>query len=442
VKALLLDDRFRTYAMAKLLQLAGQNALIYGLFILVIQKQQSSLSTSLFILCSIVPSVLLSIPGGATVDAVPRKPMILLGLVLRMLIIAAFIQGGLGLPLVLILTVLVWSVYQFYSPAEVAALPAVTPPGYLTQANAVIYVVSLLAQFGGAGFIAPVALKTFDASGLFVVTLVLVFAGAWLYLTLPDLTPPGAVARREGLRASLTGGLRFFRRDALSARAMLQFVVLGSATSMVLVAIPEYLEDILRTSVLNAVYIFSPGAIGIAFGLAVAPLLTRLVGGATVTFIGFVAFSAVLGALGAIVPITARLEGWEYFAWARDQFHISPRIATAMLIVPFGGLGIALVNVASRALLYERARPDQLGQLFATQSAIGSVASILPTLLAGVLVDRVDVRFFLGGIAVFMVASLIPLLRYGRSVAHVPATALVQEYPSVARSPRGAGGAR
>ncbi|MEX0750553.1 MAG: MFS transporter [Dehalococcoidia bacterium] len=434
MRQLLLDARFRQYAIAKLLQLAGQNALIYGLFILVIEKQESSLSTSLFVLCSVLPSVLLSIPGGVVADATPRKMTILLMLVARLAIILMFIRFDVSLPLVLGLTLLIWAIYQFYSPAENAALIAVTPPGMMVQSNAVMYIVSLIAQLGGAGFIAPLALKTFDASGLFVVTLLLVFGGLFMFAGIRNLSPAEPPKHREGLLRSFSFGLRYFRADPLATRAMLQFVLLSSATTMVIVAVPRYLEDVLSTGVINAVYIFSPGAIGVAFGLAVAPLMTRLLGGPTVTLLGFIAFAGALAALAAVDPLSEAMREWAYFEWARETFNVNLPVATTMVIVPFGGLGIALVNVSSRALIYERAETARLGQIFATKSAIGSVASIIPTLTAGVLVDRVDVRYFLGAIAALLIASLIPLLSYGRSRARIPAELLMQEV-SASESP-------
>lgn len=427
MRALLLDQRFRQFSLAKLLQLAGQNALIYGLFILVIEKQDSSLSTSLFVLGSVLPSVVLSIPGGVVADATPRKMTILLMLVARLAIILMFIRFEVSLPLVLGLTLLIWSIYQFYSPAENAALVAVTPPGMLVQANVVMYVISLLAQLGGAGFIAPAALKTFDDSGLFVVTLLLVFGGLYLYASIPSLSPAQPSRQRDGLVRSFSFGLRYFRADPLATRAMLQFVLLSSATTMVIVAVPRYLEDVLSTGVINAVYVFSPGAVGVAFGLAVAPLMTRVLGGPTVTLIGFVAFAVALAALAAVDPLSQAMQEWAYFEWARETFHVNLRVAATMVIVPFGGVGVALVNVSSRALIYERAESARLGQIFATQSAIGSIASIIPTLTAGILVDRIDVRFFLGGVAALLVASLLPLLSYGRSRARISPESLMQE---------------
>jgi MFS family permease len=244
------------------------------------------------------------------------------------------------------------------------------------------------------------------------------------------LSPRGQPGHREGLLRSFSYGLRYFRADALATRAMLQFVLLSCATTMVIVAIPRYLEDVLSTDVINAIYIFSPGAIGVAFGLAVAPLITRILGGPTVTLLGFVAFAGALAALAMVDPLSEAMQEWSYFEWARETFHVNLRVATTMVIVPFGGLGIALVNVSSRALIYERAEPSRLGQIFATKSAIGSVASIIPTLTAGVLVDHIDVRYFLGAMAGLLIASLIPLLTYGRSRANIPVELLMQEAPA------------
>lgn len=433
MRTLLASERFRNYCLAKLCQLTGQNALIYGLFILVIEKQETSLSTSLFLLCSVLPGVLLSIPGGVVADATPRKPMLVLSLLLRMAIIVAFIRFDFGILFVLALTVLVWAVWEFYSPAESSALQAVAPPELMTHANAIMYIVSLLAQFVGAGFIAPAALRLLGEDGLFFMSFLLILAGAWFWLLTPHLTPRLERPPREGVVRSLSLGLRFFRDDDLAARAMLQHVLLGAATSMVIVALPRFLSDVLGTGVINAVYIFSPAAVGIAVGLAVAPLLTRLLGGATVTLLGFVACSAGLFALAWVNGVRAVFESQPAFAWAQDALNIDTLVVTTMLIVPLVGLGIALVNIASRALLYERAEGHEIGQLFATQSAIAAVASIIPTLAAGVLVDIVDPRVFLGAVGGLMLVSLVPLLRYGRARGQIGAGTLMQDEPGLSR---------
>jgi hypothetical protein len=69
---LLRRPRFRRYALAKFSQLAGQNALIYGLFILVASGQETALATSAVVLAAAIPSILLSVPAGVVADFAPK----------------------------------------------------------------------------------------------------------------------------------------------------------------------------------------------------------------------------------------------------------------------------------------------------------------------------------------------------------------------------------
>src|SRR5690606_15251782 len=91
---LLRDERFLRYLWAKFLSLAGQNALIYGLFIAVITRQESSLATSAFVLASVVPSILLSVPGRHFADLTPNKFGLLRTLGLRIVVVHFFLHPG------------------------------------------------------------------------------------------------------------------------------------------------------------------------------------------------------------------------------------------------------------------------------------------------------------------------------------------------------------
>ena len=97
---LLKDPRFLRYGWAKFLSLLAQNALIYGLFIDVINVQESSLATAAFVLASVVPSILLSLPGGLFSDLAPNKFALLSVMCVRLVIVFLFLDHGGALPLV------------------------------------------------------------------------------------------------------------------------------------------------------------------------------------------------------------------------------------------------------------------------------------------------------------------------------------------------------
>ena len=91
---LLRNQRFVLYSVAKLLQQAAQNALLYGLFIIVIREQDSAIATSAFVIAMTAPSLLLSIPGAVIAESMPRKFALLLALTIRAVIAWTFIGGA------------------------------------------------------------------------------------------------------------------------------------------------------------------------------------------------------------------------------------------------------------------------------------------------------------------------------------------------------------
>jgi hypothetical protein len=156
---------------------------------------------------------------------------------------------------------------------------------------------------------------------------------------------------------------------------------------MLVVAAPLLVTQVLGIAPENTVYIVAPGALGVAAGLVIAPILVRVATLNVTLWIGFtlVVFTVFLL---ASIPEVARLldeEMWLPLRQLQQTFGVKREIASTMLVLPLGGIGVSLVQVASRAAVYEVAPLQTVAQVFATQSAIGSVAAFLPTILAGAL---------------------------------------------------------
>jgi MFS family permease len=417
---LLAQPRFRRLAGAKLLQLLGQNALIYGLFILVVARYESAFATALFVLAASIPSILFGPFGGVVADALPHKTVILITMALRAATVVPFILYDPGLILIVAFTALVWTVYQFFSPAENAALPSVAPRHQITAANSLLNGISIVAQLGGAGLIAPVAVKLLGANGLFVIVIVL-FAGAFLlYAGITGLTSERVETKRTSWIASLPDGLRAIRGNDALSRVTTLLILMDVALVVVVVAAPTFIQRVLFTASANAVYIFAPGALGVAIGLLAAPLLVRFLPAKAVVTLGYILVIAVLLALPFVRPLALALDDWTFlpFAPVQDYLNIRPAIAMTAVLVPFAGFGMTLVRVATRTVVYEVAPPGHLAQVFATQSSLGSLASLPPTLLAGLLIDLIGVRpvLVLTGVIVAVLAFR-NILKPGRLTA-------------------------
>lgn len=389
------NQRFVRFSLAKLLQLLAQNALVYGLFILLVSEHESAILTSAFVLTAIVPSVLLSVPGGVVADALPRKLTITCTMAVRVAIAWWFLRGDATAVTIVLLALASWAVYQFFSPAENAAVGALVPESQLGSANAALNAVSLVAQLAGAGAIAPLALKAHGSDGLFIVVIALFVASLGLFLMVPNLTP-AATSRRERVAwwHALPAGLRVIRSDATLLRVVTLLVLLDSALLVVFVSVPDFIDSVLRTAPRNAVYIAVPGALGVAAGLVLAPALLKLVPARVVVTLGFVLFVGVVLTAPFVREVTRELDQRTFLPlqWAEDWLRVRREIAGTALLLPFGGLGVSLVRVAARTAMYQRAPKDMMAQVFATQSALGSLVGIAPTLGAGLLVDATDVR--------------------------------------------------
>ena len=394
---LLGDKRFVRYGYAKLLSLIGQNALVYGLFIAVISKQHSSLATSAFVLASVVPSIVLSLPGGLFSDLMPNKFALLSTMVVRLLIVFLFFQNDSSVGTVIGLTFLVWTVYQFFSPAENAAVLAIVARERLAQASSILQATSLVAQLLGAGMVAPVAVKYLGSDGLYVIVFVLLALSGLLYAMVPDLT---AEQEREAQRLSpwrsLPVGFRTIAADRGMRTVTLLRILLDTGMLAFVVVAPVFVEKTLHSGAENVIYIAIPGAVGLALGLLLAPPILTFISPRHLAMAGFVLFVAILLTLPFVDSLAPQLtQQLGPFGDLQRAVHLSDTLVATMLLLPIAGLGSSFVQVAARTEVYRRSPPSVIAQVFSTQSALGSVAALAPTFLTGVLLDALPVRVVL-----------------------------------------------
>jgi MFS family permease len=392
---LLGNERFVRYCWAKFLSLLGQNALIYGLFIDVISQQESSLATSAFVLASVIPSIILSVPGGMLADALPKKFVLIVTLMARMTVAYWFIYFDPGLGTVIGLTFLVWTAYQFFSPAENAAVLAIVPRERLAPASSILQALSLVGQLAGAGLVAPLAVTLIGGASLYIIVLVILGISGFIFATIPDLSP--ITIRKAASRTvwwkAMPAGFRIITGDNRLATVTFIRVLQDTGMMMFIVAAPVFIEDTLNTSAANAIYIAIPGALGLAAGLILAPALLKLVNARALVLAGFTLFVSVLLLLPFVNTIGADLSRvLGPFRALTDAVNLSDAIVATMILLPIAGLGASLVQVSARTEVYRRAPAASIAQVFATQSALGSIAALVPTFLAGLMLDLLPVQ--------------------------------------------------
>jgi len=121
--------------------------------------------------------------------------------------------------------------------------------------------------------------------------------------------------------------------------------------------------------------------VGMLIALRTVPSLTRRFPKSRLVTIAFLLFALLLATLGFSRELSLLIS-------ARASGHAASLLASrvvlaAVLAAPLG-FAYGLVGVAARALLYERVPPALQGRVFALLGVFGSLASILPLILAGV----------------------------------------------------------
>ncbi len=75
-----------------------------------------------------------------------------------------------------------------------------------------------------------------------------------------------------------------------------------------------------------------------------------------------------------------------------DRLGISSVVSMTMLLAVPLGLAFTVVSVGARTVFNRRSPPELQGRVFATQSALSDLASVLPLLVVGAVADLVGVR--------------------------------------------------
>lgn len=395
--SLLNDPHFRTLWTSRLISQTAQGAFLYAMLILVVDLSDRSIFNSLFVLCSIIPSIVFGLAAGVVVDAVPRRSLLTLLNLFRfafMLFIISAAEPSLGD--VFAATLGIWVIHQFYSPGEASLLATLVPPSRYTTAQSLFNLALTISQAVGLVMFAPVLLLAGGPRLVFAFSgLLFLIAGAMTWLLPPvDSGRRRQVRPRRSLRDTLGEGWRFARGDRQTFEAIMDDILVSIGMSALIVIVPFYLERVLGTSKENTVFVFAPAALGLVLGLRTAPLLGRLIGERMSATASLFVFAVCVATLGFVDQALELFTGTLHIPLdtIAERLSISPLILVAMIISIPAGFASAVVNVAARSILLARTPEHMRGQVIATQGLLGNLGALIPTLLAGIATDIFGVK--------------------------------------------------
>jgi MFS family permease len=438
-RSVLANRQFFILWVAQLFSQIGQNAILFTLLILVLNKTNSTTDTSILVLSYVVPSVLFGMVAGVLVDRWRKRNVLIATNAIRCGAAIAFLFGSDHVWSLYVINLGFSAVSQFFTTAEVSAVPFIVPKRQLIAANSLVSFAWTASQFAGMVFLAPIFLKAFGSDVLFVVMALLFAAAAALTRMLPQIEKDGdldATQQETFFKAApseLAGALRLVRSDRASSLAMAQLTLSSSLVLLFAVLVPRFMREVLEIRADDAVYVFFPTGVGALLGLRLLPWLAGKIGKDRLVAFGLIGLAVCLVGLGFVQSIAELLERTESLnPFGRERLGgLSLLVALAMLIAGPLGLTYAMVNAPAQTVLHERAPPEMRGRVFGAQLALASVVAIVPLLLVGAVVDLYGVSLVLLAIAavvavvaavsVFLTKKENGLAVDGQSVARVDA---------------------
>jgi MFS family permease len=423
VRASLLGNPvYSNFWLSRLLSQTAQGAILYALLILITDRTDRSIYTSFFVICAIVPALFFGLPAGISVDALPKVPLMVMLNFLRVLFVMALVDANLSLVGIFAVALGLWTIHQFYAPAESSLMASLVDKKLYTQAQSLSNLALSLAQFLGLVLIAPLILRLAGPPALFTVCGMLWIAAAILVGLLPTTRHKAAVNRkkRPSARESLLNGWRLVRTDHAIYEVFIDDMLVGIGGSALVVLMPLYLKGVLNTGAENTVFVFAPAALGLLIGLRSAPILARTIGGRRTATMALMLFSATVATFGYVNYVldffdnTLNLPVGEL---AR-ALGLAPVTMMVMLLSVPAGMATSIGSVAARSVLLARTPADMRGQVIATQSLFQNVGALIPTLLAGVAADVIGVQRVAVAIAIVTAGGALAALTIYR-----PATA-------------------
>jgi MFS family permease len=405
------DPAFLAFWTSRLLSQIAQGALMYALLVLLVDSTNSSFYNSIYVICAVLPAIVFGLPAGVAVDSLPRRPL-LVGLnIVRFLFVISLAFQLPSIAGIFATALGIWTIHQFYSPAEGTTLPSLVPLSRLTEAQALSNLALIVAQGIGLVILAPLLLKTAGPEYLFAICAGLYLTAALLVAQLPRIreasTTSQAKLADEGIERTLLSGARTLMYDQILFRVTLVDVIVGIGLSALVVIAPLYLTNILNSSSENTVFVFAPAALGVIIGLRAAPWLARVVELRVLATAGLLIFAgcvASFGFMSDIYDFLVQTLQLPVDSLAR-AVNIAPLALMVMIFSIPAGFSSSVVGVAARTTTLLRAPADSRGKVIATQSLMQNVGALVPTLLAGILADVIGVERVAVIIAALMLAG-------------------------------------
>jgi MFS family permease len=413
--------------LAQAVSQTAQNAIWYGILILVQERSNSSTQLSLAVLTLIVPSVVFGVLAGVYVDRWDKRWVLIVTNVLRGCIAFAYVLFGaaswLPLSALYLVNFAFSTVGQFFAPAETAMIPAIVARPRLMQANSLFHLTFTASQLIGLVVLGPLLAKVVGVNGLFLTMAAAIVVCGGLVWPLPShrgehdpSVPDSGGEAVRGVVRDVRAVLTFVLRRRVVALAMVQWTIGTILGLVVATLVPTFAVQFLDVQVEDAVFVMAPAGIGMVAGTMLLNRWGNRFDKHFLINLGLVVVALCLAVIGLLALVVDALTGGDPpLIWLPVIGQASVIVPAVMGLALIAGFGFVAIMVPAQTFLQEQAPPELRGRVFAVQLMLSNLAGIVPLLLLGGIADLigVDKTFILVGLLIAAAALVSELIAPG-----------------------------
>lgn len=406
-RTLLKKRNFLYLWLAQLISMTILNASNYAVLILIEVLTGSTTLVGLAIICFSVPAVLLGAPAGVFVDRMNKRRVLWASNILRavaslLFVVSLLLDKHQLLPIYL-LTFIISSIGQFFSPAEGSSIPKLVSEEELMPALSLFNITFMLSQALGFLIFAPVILSLLPAFHLFHVSIssfvslyiiiaLLYVVCAVLILLIPVepfkrmRSKPARVTTRDLEEVGMNMWSEMFQGwnfVSLNKRLFLAVIQLSFAGVLILVISELATPIVTRLLQLPAntmAVIFAPAGIGLVLGSIFMPRITRHTGKPRAILFGAIGLALLMAFIPLATFITRAVHphGW----------NASPILLILIAFFMFAaGLALDFINIPAQTSIQEQTPEWIKGRVLALQLMLYNACSIPIILFIGAIAD-------------------------------------------------------
>lgn len=405
---LLKKRNFLRLWLAQLISMTIFNASNYAVLILIDNITHSTTLIGVAIICFSLPAILFGAPAGVFVDHMNKRRVLWASNMLRaaatfVFVITLLADPHLLLPIYL-LTFLISSIGQFFTPAEGSAIPLLVSNEELMPALSLFNVTFMLSQALGYVIFAPILLNLLPTFKLFGITIdaviqlytiisLLYLVCAVLIMLIPSAALQNAPRKNKtgAITAQTIGvmdsvwhemyqGWSFVRRNKQLFLAVIQLSFAGVLILVIGQLATPIVAQLLKLPSTAMAFVFAPAGIGLVVGSVFMPRITRRLGRSRTIFSGSVALmiATVLLPLLTLLTRTLQPSGW----------NTNPLLLFLIALCMFAaGVALDFINIPAQTAIQELT-PDWIkGRVLALQLVLYNACSIPVILFIGATAD-------------------------------------------------------